>query len=123
MKSSDKRLVVQQPSSHTSAGTGHAPSSYLHRIQKSGSQPMVQGAEGHCASFLHIEPRAESEAPLESLAGHRAIQSKFWGPQWLRQFYGRRAFFGSFCWKTPMPIKFLVFGGGGFERGGGSVYA
>ena len=59
--------------SHTSAGTGHAPASYLHRIQKRGSQPMVQGAEGDCVSFLHIEPMAQSEAPLESLAGHRAI--------------------------------------------------
>ena len=31
------------------------------------------------------------------------------------------AFFGSFCWKTPMPIKFLLLGGGvlGFFRGGG----
>ena len=31
--------------------------------------------------------------------------------KWLRQFYGRLAFLGSFCWKTPMPIKFLLLGG------------
>ena len=32
----------------------------------------------------------------------------FWGRKWLRRFYGRLAFFGSFCWKkAPMPIKFL----------------
>ena len=31
----------------------------------------------------------------------------------LRQFYRRLAFFGSFCWKTPMPKKFLLLGGGG----------
>ena len=32
-------------------------------------------------------------------------------------------FFGSFCWKTPMPIKFLVLGGLGFflERERGSA--
>ena len=40
-----------------------------------------------------------------------------------RQLYGRLAFFGTFCWKTPTPIKFLVLGGGGgrefFGRGGG----
>ena len=47
------------------------------------------------------------------------------GPEfrkWLRQFYGRLAFFSSFCWKTPMPIKFLLLGGGGcwvFFEGGG----
>ena len=29
------------------------------------------------------------------------------------------SFFGSFCWQTPMPIKFLVLGGGGFWKGGG----
>ena len=27
--------------------------------------------------------------------------------------YGCLAFSGSFCWKGPMPIKFLVLGGGG----------
>ena len=59
------RLVaLQQPSCYTSAGTGHAPAPYLHRIQKRSPQPMLQGDEGHPASFLHIEPRA----PLESLA-------------------------------------------------------
>ena len=26
--------------------------------------------------------------------------------------YGRLEIFGSFCWKTPMPIKFLLLGGG-----------
>ena len=38
------------------------------------------------------------------------------------QFYGRLVFFGSFCWKTPMPIKFRLLGGGGcwgFSEGGG----
>ena len=32
-------------------------------------------------------------------------------------------FFGSFCWKTPMPIKFLLLGGswGFLEGGGGSA--
>ena len=34
------------------------------------------------------------------------------GRKWLRQFYGRLAFWGSFCCKTPMPIKFLLLGGG-----------
>ena len=28
-------------------------------------------------------------------------------------FDGRLGFFGSFCWRNPMPIKFLVLGGGG----------
>ena len=38
--------------------------------------------------------------------------------KWPRQFHGRLAFFGSFCWKTHMPIKFLVLGGVlGFFRG------
>ena len=42
------------------------------------------------------------------------------GQKWLRQFYGRLAFSGSFCWKTPMPIKFLLLGGvlGFFRKGG-----
>ena len=47
------------------------------------------------------------------------------GRKWLRQFCGRLAFFGVFCWKTPMPIKFLLLGRGGargfFGRGGGSA--
>ena len=34
--------------------------------------------------------------------------------KWLCQFYGRLGFFGSFCKKTSMPIKFLVLGGGGY---------
>ena len=36
--------------------------------------------------------------------------------------YGHLALFVSFCWKTTLPIKFLVFGGVGlgfFGRGGG----
>ena len=32
----------------------------------------------------------------------------FWGREWLCQSYGHLAFFGSFCWNTPIPIKFLV---------------
>ena len=40
------------------------------------------------------------------------FRPQFWGWKWLRQFYGRLAFFGSFCWITPMPIKFLFLGGG-----------
>ena len=42
------------------------------------------------------------------------FRPQFWGRKWLRQFYGRLAFFGSFCWKTPVPIKILLLGGGGF---------
>ena len=30
-------------------------------------------------------------------------------------------FWGSFCWKTPTPIKFLVLGGLFFLKGGGCV--
>ena len=41
------------------------------------------------------------------------FRPQFWGRKWLRQFYGRLAFFGSFCRNTPMPIKFLFLGGGG----------
>ena len=36
------------------------------------------------------------------------------GRIWLRHFYGHLAFFGFFCWKTPVPIKIRVLGGGGF---------
>ena len=45
------------------------------------------------------------------------------GRKWLRQFYGRLAFFGSFCRKTPIPIKFLLSGGvlGFFLEGGVEV--
>ena len=45
------------------------------------------------------------------------------GPEMAAPIYGRLAFFCSFCWKTPMPIKFLLLGGGGgcwdFLRRGG----
>ena len=42
------------------------------------------------------------------------------GRKWMRQFYGHLASFGSFCWKTPMPIKILVLGGlGCFWKGAG----
>ena len=53
----------------------------------------------------------------------KIFRPQFWGRKWLRQFYGRLAIFGSFCWKTPMPIKFLVLWGGHgfFGRGGGSA--
>ena len=54
----------------------------------------------------------------------RKISPVILGRKWLRQFYGRLAFWGSFCWKTPMPIKFLLFGGGVvvfLEGGGGSA--
>ena len=47
---------------------------------------------------------------------------RFWGRKWPRQFYGRLGFFGSFCWKSPVPIKFLLLGEGevlGFFRRGG----
>ena len=47
------------------------------------------------------------------------IRPQFWGRKWLRQFYGRLVFFGSFCWRNPMPIKFLVLGGQGFWGAGG----
>ena len=42
------------------------------------------------------------------------------GQKWLCHFYGRLAFLVSFCWKTPMPIKFLLLGGVlvFFRRGG-----
>ena len=49
------------------------------------------------------------------------FRPQFWGRKWLRQLYRRLAFLGSFCWKTPMPIKFLLLGGVGsglFRRGG-----
>ena len=36
----------------------------------------------------------------------------FWGRKWLREFSGAWGFC-SFCWRTPVPIKFLVLGGGG----------
>ena len=45
------------------------------------------------------------------------------GPKMAAPLYGRLAFFGSFCSKTPVPIKFLVLGEGGgrgfFWKGGG----
>ena len=34
---------------------------------------------------------------------HDLFRPQFWGRKWLHQFYGRLAFFGSFCWKTPCP--------------------
>ena len=42
----------------------------------------------------------------------RSLMSVFFPPairgrKWLHQFYGRLAF----CWKTPMPVRFLVLGG------------
>ena len=42
-------------------------------------------------------------------------------PEWLRQFYGHLEKLRSLCRKTSMPIKFLVFGGGGYLgfKGGG----
>ena len=46
---------------------------------------------------------------------------QFWRRKWLRQFYGRLEKLRSFCSKTSMPIKFLVFGGwyfGSFAGGG-----
>ena len=48
-----------------------------------------------------------------------SFRPQFWGPKWLRQFYGRLAFLGSFCWKTPMTIKFLLLGGFGVSWKGG----
>ena len=41
------------------------------------------------------------------------------GPEMAAPIYGRLACLGSFCWKNPMPIKFLVLGGRGFLEGGG----
>ena len=50
------------------------------------------------------------------------FRPQFWGQKWLSQFYGRLAICGSFCWKTPMPIKFLLLGGVlGFLGGGVEV--
>ena len=50
---------------------------------------------------------------------------QFWGRKWLHQFYGHLEKMPSFCRKTSMSIKFLVFGGGGnfgfFLGGGGSA--
>ena len=43
------------------------------------------------------------------------FRPQFWGRKWSRQFYGRLGFFGSFCWKTPMPTKFWAFLEGGVE--------
>ena len=44
------------------------------------------------------------------------------GRKWLCQFHGRQAFLGSFCCKTPMPIKLLVLGGlVFFWKGGGGA--
>ena len=37
---------------------------------------------------------------------------QIWGRKWLRQFFGRLEFLRSFCRKTSMSIKFLVFLGG-----------
>ena len=49
------------------------------------------------------------------------FRPRFWGWKWLRQFYGRLGFFGSFCWKKPHAHK-----GGGFlgflERGGSANF-
>ena len=39
------------------------------------------------------------------------------GQKWLRQFYGRLAFFGSSRQKNPMPIKFLLLELGFLEGG------
>ena len=39
---------------------------------------------------------------------------RFWGGRRLRQFYGHLQKMRSFCRKNPMPIKFLVWGGGIF---------
>ena len=42
------------------------------------------------------------------------------GPEMAAPIYVRLAFFRSFCWKTPMPIKFFLLGGfWGFLEGGG----
>ena len=47
------------------------------------------------------------------------------GPEMAAPILWAPGIFGSFCWKTPMPIKFLLLGGGGFwvflEGGGGSA--
>ena len=37
---------------------------------------------------------------------------QFWGRKWLHPFYGRLERLRSFCRRNPMPIKFLVLGGG-----------
>ena len=41
------------------------------------------------------------------------------GPEMAAPLYGRLAYFGSFWWKIPMLIKFLIFGGGGSVWKGG----
>ena len=43
---------------------------------------------------------------------------RFHGRKWLRQFYERLGFWGSFCWKISiLPLKVLVLGGGPRFRG------
>ena len=52
------------------------------------------------------------------------FRPQFWGWKWLRQFYGRLAFWGFCCWKTPPHAhKCFRFRGVGFLffRGGGSA--
>ena len=39
------------------------------------------------------------------------------GPEMAAPILWAPGIFGSFCWKTPMPIKFLVLWGGGWRRG------
>ena len=79
-------------------------------------------------SLAHRSARSETYLRSEKL--RKSLMSVIFLPVILRLetaapiFGPRLAFFGPFCWKSPMPIKFLVLGGGGgavlgFLEGGG----
>ena len=79
-----------------------------------------------CTLSYHFGQCLRFCAPLAGTQNPRVrhfFRPQFWGLKWLRQFYGRLAFFGSFCWITPMAIVFRVLGGGcwGFLEGGVEV--
>ena len=85
------------------------------------AESYYMGTQRHIAC-LRNRPNTTTTILRRADMSVKCSACNFWGRKWLHQFCGRLAFFGPFCWTTPMPIKFIVWGGvGGSLKGGVEV--